>query len=132
MRTSIKTAAVTTAIVGTIVGVMGFGSAAMAKEGDVIKTGSCSSRSDWKLKLSPEDGRIEVEFEVDQNVVGDTWRIRILQNGERILRTRKVTQSPSGSFEVRTVAPNTAGTDTFRAYARNPGTDETCSARATF
>ena len=36
-----------------------------AKDGDVIRTGSCSGRSDWKLKLSPEDGRIEVEFEID-------------------------------------------------------------------
>src|SRR5262245_8359718 len=43
---------------------------ALAGQGDVIRDGSCSGRSDWKLKLSPQDGRIEVEFEVDQNVVG--------------------------------------------------------------
>ena len=37
-----------------------------AKDGDVIREGNCTGRSDWKLKLSPENGRIEVEFEVDQ------------------------------------------------------------------
>ena len=41
---------------------------ASAGDRDVIREGPCSGRSDWKLKLSPEDGRIEVEFEVDQNV----------------------------------------------------------------
>ena len=128
MRKGIKAAI---AIVG-IVGLLGIGSAAIAKDGDVIKTGSCSGGSDWKLKLSPENGKIEVEFEVDQNKVGDTWKVRILQNGDRIFRATKVTQGASGSFEVRTVAPNTSGTDTFRAFARNLSTDETCSARATF
>jgi hypothetical protein len=115
-----------------IVGLLGIAPTAIAKDGDVIKEGSCSGASDWKLKLSPENGKIEVEFEVDQNKVGDTWKVRILQNGDRIFRARKVTQAPSGSFEVRTVAPNTAGTDTFRAFARNLSTDETCSGRATF
>jgi hypothetical protein len=36
----------------------------------VIKTGSCSGASDWKLKLKTEDAGIGVEFEVDQNVSG--------------------------------------------------------------
>ena len=128
MHKGIKAAIATLGIVGLV----GIGPAATAKDGDVIRTGSCSGASDWKLKLSPENGKIEVEFEVDQNKVGDTWKVRVLQNGDRIFRARKVTQGASGSFEVRTVAPNTAGVDTFRAFARNLSTDETCSARATF
>jgi hypothetical protein len=40
---------------------------AFAKDGDVIRTGDCSGRADWKLKVSPENGRWEVEFEVDSN-----------------------------------------------------------------
>lgn len=43
-----------------------------AKDGDVTRRGSCTARSDWKLKLSPENGRIEVEFEVDQTVEART------------------------------------------------------------
>lgn len=36
--------------------------AVSAKSGDIIRTGNCTKTTDWKLKLSPEDGRIEVEF----------------------------------------------------------------------
>jgi hypothetical protein len=104
--------------------------AAGAKDGDVIRRGSCSANSDWKLKLSPENGRIEVEFEVDQNVVGQTWRVRIRQNGERIFAGRRTTKAPSGSFTVRVLADNTPGTDAFRAAALNLTTGDTCVGRA--
>jgi hypothetical protein len=36
-----------------------------AKGGDVIRTGVCSGAAHWKLKLSPDNGRIEVEFQVE-------------------------------------------------------------------
>ena len=32
---------------------------ASAKDGDIIRRGDCTGATDWKLKLSPEDGRIE-------------------------------------------------------------------------
>ncbi len=105
---------------------------ASAKAGDVIERGSCSGASTWKLKLSPEDGRIEVEFEVDQNVVGDTWRVRILHDGELVFAGKRTTEAPSGSFEVRIVRPNHAGTDRFVGRARNLSTDEVCRGVATF
>ena len=96
----------------------------------VIRTGSCSAASDWKLKLSPEDGRIEVEFEVDQNVVGDTWRLRFLRNGELFATARATTRAPSGSFEVRRLANDGSGTDAFRVRAANLSTGEVCVGRA--
>jgi hypothetical protein len=104
--------------------------AAQAGSGDVIRTGSCSAASDWKLKLSPEDGRIEVEFEVDQNVVGDTWRVRFFRNGTLFATARATTRAPSGSFEVRRVANDGAGIDAFRVRAANLGTGEVCVGRA--
>jgi hypothetical protein len=103
---------------------------ASAGDRDVERSGSCSGRSDWKLKLSPEDGGIEVEFEVDQNIVGDTWRVVIRQNGDVLKRGRRTTEGPSGSFEFRAVGDNTAGTDRFRARAVNLATGETCVGRA--
>lgn len=105
---------------------------AAAKDGDVIRRGSCSSGAEWKLKLSPEDGGIEVEFEVDSNVNGQTWKVKILQNGSKIFRGRRTTQGPSGSFEVRTVTSDTSGTDAFRARAVNPDSGETCVGKAAF
>jgi hypothetical protein len=69
---------------------------AVAGDRDVIREGSCSGSSDWNLKLSPENGRIEVEFEV--GIVED----------------------------------DLAGTDGFRARARNLSTDEVCVGSARF
>jgi hypothetical protein len=104
---------------------------AVAKGGnDVIRRGSCSGSSDWKLKLSPEDGRIEVEYEVDSNKVGQHWRVKLYENGNRIFRGTKTTQGASGSFTVRTLAKNTAGSDSFRAHARNVASGETCGGSA--
>ena len=99
---------------------------ALAGQHDVIRQGSCSGRTDWKLKLSPDDGRIELEFEVDQNVSGDRWRVKIRHDGDVAFRNTRTTGGASGSFEVRTFEPNRAGSDTFRARARNLSTGEIC------
>ena len=104
---------------------------AVAKDGDVIRRGACSGRSDWKLKLSDEDGRIEVEFEVDQNRNGVRWNVTLRRGDARIARLVRTTRPPSGSFEARIVASNRAGADTFRARASSPA-GEVCTARATF
>jgi hypothetical protein len=104
---------------------------ALAKDGDVIRTGTCSMASNWKLELSPENGAIEVDFEVDQNVVGDTWRVRILHNTVLVFKGNFVTKAPSGSFEARIVEPNLAGPDAFKARAVNVRTGEICIGRAT-
>ena len=103
---------------------------ALAKDGDVIRTGACSGRSDWKLKLSEENGRVEVEYEVDQNRVGDVWRVGIRHDGGLVFAGRRMTRAPSGSFEVRLVQRNRAGNDVFRARAVNARTGETCGGAA--
>lgn len=113
-------------------GLLAVAPSASANDDDVIKVGACSGRSDWKLKLSPENNRIEVEFEVDQNVVGDTWRVILKHNGDRFFAGRRTTTAPSGSFEVRRVVGNRAGDDVVVARARNLSTDETCRGTATF
>lgn len=103
---------------------------ALAKDGDVIRRGACSGASDWKLKLSPENGKIEVEYEVDSNKVGQTWQVRIVKNGNVIFRGARETKGASGSFTVRLVTANTAGDDVFRARATHA--DEVCAGSATF
>jgi hypothetical protein len=102
--------------------------AAVAKDGDILRRGTCTGVSTSKIKLSEEDGRIEVEFEVDQNRNGVRWNVVIRQNGRSAANLVRVTRAPSGSFEARIVAPNRAGTDTFVATATRSG--ETCRARA--
>ena len=114
------------------VGVLAVAPAAQAKDGDVIRRGSCTGSSDWKLKLSPENGRIEVAFEVDQNRVGELWRVKIRHNGDLAFRGRRTTRGASGSFTVRIVEDNLPGTDRFVGRARNVGTGEICKGVATF
>jgi hypothetical protein len=94
---------------------------ALAKDGDVIKRVGCSGGATAKLKLSHEDGGIEVEFEVDQNRSGVTWRVLIRRpGGSELFAGRRTTRPPSGSFEVRRVTANRPGTDTIRARAISP------------
>ena len=105
---------------------------AEAKDGDVIRTGSCSGRADWKLKASPENGRIEVEGEVDSNRVGQTWRWSIRHNGSLSARGTKTTSGPSGSFTVRRVMVNIRGTDRIAWRARNVRSGEVCNGALSF
>ena len=55
-------AMVSTVVLGALL-IGGTAMPALAKDGDVIRIGACRGRSDWKLKLSEENGRIEVEYE---------------------------------------------------------------------
>ena len=116
----------TVGIVSAAVLTLAPGGPALAGDDDVIRRGSCTGATDWKVKASPEDGRIEVEGEVDSNRDGQTWRWRIRHNGSLSARGAATTQPPSGSFEVRRVLVDAAGTDTIVFRARNPRTDEVC------
>src|SRR3954470_6736980 len=84
-----------------------------AKGNDVVRTGNCSMGSDWKLKVGADDGRLEVEFEVDQNRNGQAWNVTLKHDGSVFFSGQRTTQAPSGSFEVRKFTGNHAGTDTI-------------------
>jgi hypothetical protein len=93
---------------------------APAKTPEVIRTGACSNGADWKLKAKNEDGRIEVEFEVDQNVNGRRWNVTITRDGTVVFRGARTTRPPSGSFSVNRRIANPAGQDRIVAVARTP------------
>jgi hypothetical protein len=98
--------------------------AAPAKDGDVRVAGRCTGATTSKLKLSREDGMLEVEFEVDQNRVGVRWAVVIRRNGVIVARRSMLTHAPSGSFEARVVT----GGGRITATATRRG--ETCRAAA--
>ena len=104
--------------------------AASAKGTEVIQQGACSGATDWKLKLKNQDAGIEVEFEVDSNVSGQDWKVKIFQNGDRIFHGTRTTHGASGSFSVNITADDTAGVDHFRGRAKNPATGELCVGKA--
>ena len=96
----------------------------------VTRSGVCSGSSTSKVTLKHEDGRIEAEFEVDSNRVGQRWNVVIKDNGVIVFSGSRTTQAPSGSFEVRRLIANRAGTDAIVASAKNPTSGESCVARA--
>ena len=79
--------------------------------------------------MNPDGSQIEVQFEVDSNVSGQRWRVRIRQNGDLIFRGHRTTGGASGSFEIRVMATDTSGTDAFLGKAVNPDTGESCVGR---
>lgn len=105
--------------------------AAIAKDGDVRTSGTCSKASSAKLKLSAENSRIETEFEVDQNRSGVRWTVKLRRNGAPAVSTKATTRAPSGSFSVRRLLANGSGRDVVSARAVSPS-GEVCTARATF
>jgi hypothetical protein len=90
----------------------------------VIRTGQCSAGTDWKLKVKTDDGRLEVEGEVDSNRVGQSWRWVMRHNGSVSARGTSVTTGRSGSFDVERKIVNLAGTDRIVFRATHNG--ETC------
>lgn len=112
---------------------LAFVPATLAKDGGVLVRGTCTNASASKLKLSLENGRIEAEFEVDQNRSGVRWTVslrRVVAGGTRPLFTgTRVTRPPSGSFELWRVVANSPGRDTIRARATSPS-GEVCRATA--
>ena len=107
----------------------GGGGGGGGNDGEVIRRGSCSGRTDWKVKVKPDDGGLELEFEVDSNVNGQRWNVRINQNGSQIFQGSRTTHGPSGSFEIESHPNDQAGTDRFVARATNVSSGETCVGR---
>ena len=97
----------------------------------MLVRGTCTGPSSNKLKLSEEDGRIEVEFEVDQNRNGVRWNVVLRRPSTVLVRTTRVTRGPSGSFELRRVVADLAGSDRITARATR-ASGEVCSVTATF
>ena len=107
-------------IAGLSIGLLGAGATSASAWDDddrVIRTGSCSAGADWKLKVKTDDGRLEVEGEIDSDVAGQRWRWTLRHNGSVSDRGVATTTARSGSFEVERKVVDLAGTDTlvFRA-----------------
>ena len=127
MRTALTIAALTATLVVT-----GAPLAQAKDDGRIIRTGACSGSADWKLKAKHDDGRIELEYEVDSNQSGQTWRVRVRDNGVRVIATRATTGGRSGSFDIERKVTNRAGSDSFVARARDLSSGQLCVARLTF
>src|SRR6185437_966612 len=102
------TTKITVAII-SLLAALGIASAASAKGGGPSVSGTCTAASASTLKAKSDDGRLEVEFEVDSNVVRQAWRVVLADNGSTFLKKTLKTKGPSGSFTARARPRDRAG-----------------------
>jgi hypothetical protein len=87
--------------------------------------GACSRNSTWLMKAKHDDGRIELEFEVQSNRAGQTWAVRITDNGVLVYSGNQVTNR-FNRFSADRRPADRAGTDRFVGRATNARTGEVC------
>lgn len=85
--------------------------------GGVRSSGACTNGGHFELKAKHDDGRIEMEYEVDSNRAGQVWAVRITDNGAVVVSRNATTAGPSGSFTIRKVIANRPGLDKIQARA---------------
>jgi hypothetical protein len=99
--------------------------AATAKSGDGVRVvGTCSDTSTSKLKIKHDNGRLQVEFEVDQNRNAVPWTVELRKDGRLVFQGTRLTAAPSGSFSLERRIAGTTGI--IKARATRNG--EVCSA----
>lgn len=85
--------------------------------GGVRASGACHNGGHFELKAKHDDGRIEMEYQVDSNRAGQRWAVRVTDNGHVVMSRHARTGGRSGSFTVRKIIANRAGTDKIHAHA---------------
>ncbi len=108
------------------------GSAAVADDG-VDRRGACSAgRSEWRLRVDPDDGRLEVRFKVNQHrPSNDVWNVTVTRNGTAIFQGQRVGRGADGEFEVRRTIADLRGADAIVGRAVNQRSGVVCRGAAT-
>jgi hypothetical protein len=127
MKLHLRLAAAT--LLATSLPVIGAGSALASGGGAETHRGSCSGSTVWKIKAKPDNGRLEVEAEIDSNQSGQTWHWVLKHDGDTVDRGASMTKGVSGSFSVQRRTGDNAGGDAFRFRAVNRASNEVCVAR---
>ncbi|MBA2642603.1 MAG: hypothetical protein H0U82_06740 [Actinobacteria bacterium] len=108
--------------------------AAMASEGAAADDGEarvekrCSRGSTAELRLRVRGREIRVEFEIDVERPGGTWRVILLHERRTAFRGT-LRPGDSGTIRLRRTVPNWFGTDSFTVRA-TASRGETCRATA--
>ena len=92
--------------------------------GGVSSSGACTNGSHFKLTAKHDDGKIEMEYQVDSNRAGQVWAVRITDNGTVVVSRHATTAGQSGSFTIRKVIADRPGTD--KIHARATFNNHTC------
>ena len=117
----LTTTLVAAALLATAAPALTVSAASASGDDETLRTGTCSNGATWKIKAKPDDGRVEVEAEIDTNRVGQSWTWVLRHNGSVSARGTSRTTTPSGSFDVERRTVDAAGADTFRFRATHDG-----------
>ncbi len=107
--------------------------ATLAKHGNstaVIRTGSCSGASDWKLKVKPDDGPSRSSSRSTRTRTARSGTSALKQDGTTFWSGARTTHAPSGSFSVSRLTSNRSGVHQFTGRAVNRTTGEVCRGTA--
>jgi hypothetical protein len=129
MTSHLRTTLAATLTVGLLGSGLALAPSALAQSGGgggVRTGGTCSANGHWNVKAKADDGRLEVEAEVDVNHVGTHWKWRISEDGAVIRSGSATTKAPSGSFSVNRNVANRAGKHRITFRATNPANGNTC------
>ena len=127
-RTAAK--AVTLASATALLAVPLVATSAQASDDREVRASRSCATGQIKVKAKGDDGRIEVEGEVDTNRRGQTWAWTMRRDGTTVARGTGTTAGPSGSFSVERKVADPAGSDRIVFRAVRGGT--TCSVAVTF
>jgi hypothetical protein len=100
------------------------------RDDEVRVAGTCGGGAKSKLKVKADDGRLEVEVEVEHVRRASRWRVTLVQEGRVAWRGTVRAGRASGAFAVRRSLRDLAGADRVSFRAWGPG-GVTCRAVAT-
>lgn len=101
------------------------GTQVLGKDGDVIKRKAFPGGGVAKLKVGPENARIEVEYELDDVRPRRLYRLVLRKNGRVILNQRK-RSSAVGKVRFRRLTSNAPGRDVIASRSNQIGRGGSC------
>lgn len=97
----------------------------LLRDDDQTDRGSCEGSGSYELSVEPEDGGLEVSFELQSFGADETWTVAIEHDGIPLLEGERRTDE-DGEIDLDVYAQDTAGNDEFRARATNAD-GQTCT-----
>jgi hypothetical protein len=96
-----------------------------------VRTGHCTGAADWEIEVYHENGRVEVEFEVDHSRSGAAWKWSMSNDGLSFANGRATIAAHRDAVFVSRLTTNGPGHDHIVVRAVNVATGQVCRATAT-
>ncbi len=77
--------------------------------------------ADVDFSVEKDDGRFEVEVDIDDAKPGSKWRITLWHDGKRFFKQTRTADSDGDVNDVERKRPNTKGKDVFKVKIKRVG-----------